>query len=40
MREKFEGGVMGSDGCIYCIPLCFGASIARRRVDLGVPRTW
>ena len=22
MRDKFEGGVMGSDGCIYCIPLC------------------
>ncbi|CAK9027936.1 unnamed protein product [Durusdinium trenchii] len=21
MRDKFEGGVMGSDGCIYCIPL-------------------
>lgn len=21
MRDKFEGGVLGSDGCIYCIPL-------------------
>jgi len=21
MKDKFEGGVMGSDGCIYCIPL-------------------
>lgn len=21
MTDKFEGGVMGSDGCIYCIPL-------------------
>ena len=21
MRDKFEGGVMASDGCIYCIPL-------------------
>jgi len=20
-KEKFEGGVMGADGCIYCIPL-------------------
>ena len=20
-KDKFEGGVMGSDGCIYCIPL-------------------
>ena len=25
MRDKFEGGVMGSDGCIYCIPLCLGS---------------
>jgi hypothetical protein len=21
VKDKFEGGVMGSDGCIYCIPL-------------------
>lgn len=21
MKDKFEGGVMGGDGCIYCIPL-------------------
>ena len=20
-KDKFEGGVMGEDGCIYCIPL-------------------
>ena len=20
-KDKFEGGVMGADGCIYCIPL-------------------
>lgn len=21
IKDKFEGGVMGSDGCVYCIPL-------------------
>jgi len=20
VKEKFEGGVLGADGCIYCIP--------------------
>lgn len=21
VKDKFEGGVLGGDGCVYCIPL-------------------